>query len=338
VPDPSFHAAVEREGETLVVTWTGDEPVEVIVSTSPTEAGPGRPAAGLQGQNAGIGAGRLVLDGLDPATRYYVHLVRPGGDRVVVAERLVRLEGTLNFRDLGGYVGEGARSVRWGRVFRSDHLGALTPADVAQLERMGVHTVVDFQGAHEREGDNLTELPSGSIRRIERPITDGPAAGVTFYDRVMDRSIERFEVADLTRFYLRTLERAAPIFGEVLSLVADPAHHAVVFHCRAGKDRTGLTAALLLGALGVPDDVVIDDYLLTNRYRSGRRVEVLRPQLLEQGIDIANFEPLFVAPREALADTLVGLAERYGSVVDYLRTEAGLSDAALADLRRHLLT
>jgi protein-tyrosine phosphatase len=256
----------------------------------------------------------------------------------VVAERLVPLEGTLNFRDVGGYAAADGRRVRWGLVFRSDHLGGLTEADVARVERLGVRTVVDFRGAHEHAGQSGGHpLPEASVRRLERPIIDGPAAGVTFYERVRDGTITRFEVADLTRFYLGTLERSAGIFGEVLGLIADPAHHAVVFHCAAGKDRTGLTAALLLGALGVDDETITADYLLTNRFRSGRRVEVLRPRLAEQGLDIDDFEPLFVAPAEAMAGTLAGIVERYGSIEGYLRTAAGLDPSTLADLRRHLL-
>jgi protein-tyrosine phosphatase len=333
VPEPTFQAALERDADTLVVTWTGDEPVAVHVSRSPVD-----PAAdGPDPSEAGARGGRLVLAGLDPATRYYVHLVRPGADTVVVAERLVALEGTLNFRDLGGYVGDGGRRVRWGRVFRSDHLANLTAEDVGRLEAIGVRTVIDYQGAHERVGEAPSALPEATVRRLERPIVDGPADGITFYDRVMDRSITRFETADLTEFYLRTLERSAAIFGEVLGLIADPDHHAVVFHCRAGKDRTGLTAALLLGALGVADADILDDYVLTNRYRSGRRMEILRPELASKGIDIEAFEPLFIAPRETMAATLAGLHERYGSVADYLRSAAGLDDAVLADLRHALL-
>jgi protein-tyrosine phosphatase len=330
VPQTPFRAAVEREGDRLVVTWEGDDPVAVHVSPSPDEPGGVRHAPGT-------GAGRLELDGLDPRSRYYVHLVMPdGGDRVVVAQRLVPLEGTLNFRDLGGYVGADGRRVRWGRVFRSDHLGSLTAADVEALGRLGVRTVVDFRGAHEYDGAPQG-APGEAVRRLERPITDGPAEGVTFYERVMDRTITRFEVADLTDFYLRTLERSAATFGEVLGLAADPAHHSLVFHCAAGKDRTGLTAALLLAALGVGEDDILDDYLLTNRYRSGRRMEVLRPQLAAEGIDIDDFRALFVAPREAMAGALAGVVKRYGSVEDYLSTAAGLDRATLDALRRHLL-
>jgi protein-tyrosine phosphatase len=335
---PPFRATVERDGDRLVVSWEGDEPVAVHVSSSPDEPGAVHPPPPV--------AGRLELDDLDPGTRYYVHLVRDAAspaargapaDTVVVAERLVPLAGTLNFRDIGGYPAADGRRVRWGSVFRSDHLGGLVEDDIERLDRLGVRTVVDFQGAHERADAPRPVLPEG-MRRVDRPIIDGPADGVTFYDRVMQGEITRFDAADLATFYLRTLERSAAVFGEVLALIADPGAHAVVFHCRAGKDRTGLTAALLLGALGVSDEDILDDYELTNRFRSEVRIEVLRPELREHGIDIDDFLALFLAQRASLEGALTGLRRRHGSIEGYLREAAGLDDAVLADLRRHLLT
>jgi protein-tyrosine phosphatase len=329
-PDPRA-AAVERDGDRLIVTWQGDDPVALHVSLSPDDPGDRRHAG-----SGGPAGRRVELVGLDPAERYYVHLVHAGGEAVVAAERLVPLRGTLNFRDLGGYVGAGGRRVRWGRVFRSDHLGDLDADDLDRLARLGVRTVVDYQGAHERGDQIRPELPEG-VRRLERPIVDGPAGGVTFYDQVLNRSVTGFAVEDLMVFYRRTLERAAATFGEVIGLIADPTQHAVVFHCRAGKDRTGLTAALLLGALGVSEEHILDDYELTNRFRSEQRVEEVRSQLAERGIDIEDFLPLFEAPRAALAAALDDLRARWGSFDGYLTGAAGLDDATLADLRRQLL-
>jgi protein-tyrosine phosphatase len=327
VPPPPFRATVERDGDRLVVTWVGDDPVAVHVSLSPDDPGD-VPVSDAR-------AGRVELDGLAADERHYVHLVQAGGDTVVAAERRVPLRGTMNFRDLGGYTGAGGRRVRWGRVFRSDHLGDLDAGDLDLIGRLGVRTVVDYQGAHERGDGPRPELPGA--RRVDRPIVDGPAAGVTFYDRVIDHTVTSFTSEDMAAFYLRTLEGSAATFGEVIGLIADPAHHAVVFHCRAGKDRTGLTAALLLGALGVPEDDILEDYDLTNRFRSARRVEEVRIELAGKGVDIDDFLPLFTASRPAMVTALRGLRERWGSFDNYLTGVAGLDASTLADLRRHLL-
>jgi len=329
---PISHAHVERIGDDLLVTWRGSpgvDDVAVFVSSSPDDAGvdvrdPDRP-------------GRATLSGLDPSERYYVHLLAGDGPFVITAERLVPLEGALNFRDLGGYRGLIGRHVRWGRVFRSDHLGDLTDADLARVERLGVRVVVDYRGPTEHATTPSRIPAEGVIVRLDRSIGDGAIDGVSLYDRIIDGSLTEFTVADLTSFYLRTLETSAAVFGEVLQLAATHDRHAVVFHCTAGKDRTGLTAALLLGALGVDDSDILDDYELTNRFRSGRRVEVVRPQLAEQGVDIDRFLPLFIAPRRALADALHELRARYGSVDRYLIERAGLAGDALDELRSHLL-
>jgi len=254
-----------------------------------------------------------------------------------MGERLIALEGTRNFRDLGGYRGVDGREVAWGLVYRSDHLALLTGADLERLDRLGVKVVVDYRNPYEHEESPSTIVEGGVIRRLDRPIGDGSAAAGSFRDLIEAGRLQSFEAQDLTRFYLETLERSAGTFAEVLGLIADPGNHAVVFHCTAGKDRTGLTAALLLGALGVDDEVILDDYELTNEYRASHRIDELRPELAERGIDIDRIMPLFLAPREAMAGALAGLHERYGSIEDYLRTEAGLDRGVLADLRRHLL-
>jgi protein-tyrosine phosphatase len=330
---PITHANVERIDDELLVTWRGAPDVDdvaVFVSLSPDDAGvdirdPDRP-------------GRAVLRGLDPDQRHYIHLLAGDGPFVITAERLVPLEGALNFRDLGGYRSADGRRVRWGCVFRSDHLGGLTDADLAKLERLGVQVIVDYRGPGEHEATPSRIAADGAMVRMDRAIGDGAVEGVSLYDRIVDGSLTDFGVADLTTFYLATFEASATIFGEVLGLAADHDRHAIVFHCTAGKDRTGLTAALLLAALGVDDPQILDDYELTNRYRSGRRVEVLRPELAEQGIDIDRFLPLFTAPRRALADALIGLRERHGSIERYLTDRAGLTPDAIAQLRAHLLT
>jgi protein-tyrosine phosphatase len=254
-----------------------------------------------------------------------------------MGERRIALEGAQNFRDLGGYRTADGRQVAWGLVYRSDHLALLTGTDLERLDQLGVKVVVDYRNPYEHEMSPSTIVEGGVIRRLDRPIGDGSAAAGSFRDLIESGRLTTFEAADLTRFYLETLERSSGIFAEVLGLIADPSNHAFVFHCTAGKDRTGLTAALLLGALGVDDATILDDYELTNEYRSARRVEELRGELAGRGIDIERIMPLFQAPREAMAATLVGLHERYGSIEDYLRTEAGLDRSTLDDLRRTLL-
>jgi protein-tyrosine phosphatase len=227
--------------------------------------------------------------------------------------------------------------VRWGRVYRSDHLGELTDEDLAAIDRLGVQVIIDYRGPMEHEMTPSRIPLDGPIERRDLAIGDGTVEGVSLWDSIVAGTLPSFGPEELTQFYLATLERSAAIFGEVIGLIADADRHALVFHCTAGKDRTGLTAALLLGSLGVSRGEILDDYELTNRFRSGHRVDELRPVLAEQGVDIDHYLALFVATRKSMADTLLGLEERYGSIDAYLTGPAGLTPAILLDLRQHLL-
>jgi len=250
---------------------------------------------------------------------------------------LVGLQGARNFRDLGGCPTADGRQLRWGRVFRSGHLAALTPADHQVLGALGVQTVVDFRGPLERaEAPPAVALPA-SIEVVLLPVGDGSVERRELIERIRSGQLAQLTSEDMVAFYLLTLDAHADVFGGVLARVADPDSHALVFHCTAGKDRTGLVAALLLTALGVPEPVVLDDYELTNRFRAARRVGELRPELEELGIDIDELLPFFTAPRAVLAGTLEGVRQRYGSVEAYLLEEAEVSSGVLDALRRELL-
>ena len=135
--------------------------------------------------------------------------------------------------------------------------------------------------------------------------------------------------------YLSMLEKQAALFGDLLRVVADPANHPVVIHCTAGKDRTGLGAALLLGAVGVDRDTIITDYALTDEYRSKHRLEEIRPQIEAQGLDLDDLKVLFTAPAETMAATLAGVDERWGGIDGYLTGPAGVSAVTLDDAPGH---
>jgi len=114
---------------------------------------------------------------------------------------------------------------------------------------------------------------------------------------------------------------------------ADPANHPMVFHCTAGKDRTGLMAMLLLGALGVPDEDIVRDYELTTHYRSSKRMVVLRPQLEAAGVDVDAVLPFLTAQAPVMAATIEQLEARHGSIEGYLSGPAAVTPETLRQLR-----
>jgi protein-tyrosine phosphatase len=281
--------------------------------------------------------GKARLTGLDPRVRHYVRLQAPDGEAVVVAERLVPLDGAMNFRDLGGYRGADGRRVRWGRVYRSDNLGGLSDADAEMLTALDVRLVCDLRRDEER-ATAPNRLPDHPKLRMEHlPIGGMAAETATMTTRMMQGEIRDIGPDVMAEVYSTLLEAYADTFGTIVRYAADRANHAMVVHCTAGKDRTGVASALLLAALGVDDKSIVDDYELTTRFHSEPRLAELRPQLEAVGVDLARVETFFTAPRAVMELTLAGLRETWGSVESYLTGPAGVTGATLDALRAALL-
>jgi protein-tyrosine phosphatase len=250
-------------------------------------------------------------------------------------KRLIALEGALNWRDLGGYETSDGCVTRWGRVYRSDGLDQLTDADLDLVGELGIRLVIDFR--IDREVDLApSRLPDhAELRRQRLPIGDD-VAGTTVIERIQSGEITSYRADAVAATYEKILGEAAREFGIALTHAADPANHPMVFHCTAGKDRTGLMAMLLLGALGVPDDEIARDYELTTHFRSSKRLVVLRPQLEAAGVDVDAVLPFLTAQAPVMAATIAALEARHGSIEGYLAGPAGVDARTLADLRAHL--
>ena len=281
--------------------------------------------------------GEVVLDGLDPGYRHYVHVAPAVGAGIVAAERRVPLEGSLNFRDLGGYRTTDGRRVRWGLVFRSDGLDQLTDADLDRLRRMGIRVVHDFRFDLERQR-RPSRLPTDGSILVESLTIGGEASQEReLLDLVMAGELTEIGMDFMVQTYIEMVDSGAAPFGRLLTSLADPDRLPALFHCTAGKDRTGIAAALLLSLLGVDDETVLDDYELSTKLRSDVRIEQLRPTLEAAGVKVENIRPFLSAPRPALAAALALIAERHGSVERYLVEQAKVEPAALDRLRQHLV-
>jgi protein-tyrosine phosphatase len=244
--------------------------------------------------------------------------------------RSVALTGVFNFRDLGGYGAADGRTIRWHTLFRADGLDRLTPADVEVLRPFGLRTVVDLRMAHELD------------ERGHFPVHTYP---VTFHNlSVMDRSWDREQAAAspqapaefLHERYTEMLLEAGPRYAEALRLLAATDAMPAVFHCAAGKDRTGLLAMLVLGALGVAHDDIVEDYALSSTtFESFRTAAANDPAVAEGLAQIPQI--MFAADPMAMSMVLGDIESAHGSVREYVRT-LGVDDAALAELERQLLT
>ena len=181
-------------------------------------------------------------------------------------DRIWRLQGAPNFRDLGGYPGHGGRPLRWRRLFRSDHLAGLTAADRERLAPLQLQRAFDFRGVAERAATpyqmaGLTQHSLAIEPTVVQRMNELAAAGCTLTAALMTELMSQL-YRDLIN---DRADRFAQLFEHLIECDA-PA----VLHCTAGKDRTGVAVALVLLALGVPRDLVLQDYLLTNELVGGR--------------------------------------------------------------------
>jgi protein-tyrosine phosphatase len=240
--------------------------------------------------------------------------------------RHLNLAGASNFRDLGGYRSCDGRAVRWRQIFRSNHLGHVTQADIEVLRGLGLKSAFDFRGTEERvaaicrlTGITVHSLPIEptvvAALRAKRAqgmvLTAADAIGVM---RDSYRNYVRNNTPSFRALFVHLLQDRAPL----------------VIHCTAGKDRTGFACALILHALGVPDELIAEDYLLTNRYyqrdatASGDLPDDVRQVL-------GSVQTSFLAAAFEAAST------DYGNLESYLSDGLGLGAAQRASLEARYL-
>ncbi|MHB1447361.1 MAG: tyrosine-protein phosphatase, partial [Acidimicrobiales bacterium] len=185
------------------------------------------------------------------------------------------LEGCLNLRDIGGYPAVTGRMVRTGCLFRSDELCALTDEDLVAVTRLGIKVVFDLRHHGERQA-RPSRLPP-DVELLERRTEPTEGAAVTIEEQIATASLPERDDSWMGKIYAELLEHMAPDFRVIVERAAEARARPLLFHCAAGKDRTGLTAAILLGLLGVPDEVILDDYELTNDHYTPGRLSALEP-------------------------------------------------------------
>jgi len=227
------------------------------------------------------------------------------------------LIGASNFRDLGGYAVPDGRVVRWRRIFRSDHLAALTAHDLRVLTDLGLGRAVDFRG--QAESAALTyDLPDVRYQALPiEPTVVQRAKEMARAGRQMTAPVAVQLMQDTYRAFVS--DNARQFAGLFEQLLAEDTP--LVFHCTAGKDRTGFAAALILLALGVPRPVVMQDYLLTNGlYR--------RPQSLVSSAPNEVLDVIWRVQEDFLQAALQAVDRDHGGVLPYLAQRLGVDDAA----------
>jgi protein-tyrosine phosphatase len=239
--------------------------------------------------------------------------------------RHLALQGASNFRDLGGYPTIDGRTTRWRHIFRSNHLGQLTAADVEIVRALGVRSAFDFRGVEERAA-GICVVNEITVHSLPIEPTVVAALRAELDRGTLTAAVALELMRESYRNYVRhNTHSFRALFGHLLEDRAP-----LVIHCTAGKDRTGFASALILHALGVPDDVIAEDYLLTNRfYRRDATAAIDLPE------DVRNAIGSVEASYLAAAFETVG--KDYGDLETYLRDGLKLGKAERTALKERYL-
>jgi protein-tyrosine phosphatase len=244
---------------------------------------------------------------------------------VLEASRHLPLDGTYNVRDIGGYTTRPGRRTRWRTLLRADSLHRLTAPAQAELLACGVRTIVDLRHVGEQLAAPNVFAGSSAVRYLHAPLLEDPTTRAS--------SAPAASLSEIYRLALRTRgDQIAAIFNQ---LAVDDGLPALV-HCTAGKDRTGIVVALLLGLVGVPNEIIAEDYALSATYLQGGYFDEARLRAEQAGISWSEYQLRLVCPAPLMLDTLAWLQAEYGGVEGYL-LGVGLPAWVLDSLRERLL-
>ena len=285
----------------------------------------------------------LVIADLEPDARYYFDLVGPD-NTLRVSERRLPLEGSDNFRDLGGLPAADGKRVRWGVFYRADKLSELTPRDLAYLRSLELESVVDLRSEQEI-ADAPDVLPRGAadepVDYVHLPIYNEAEDTADIKGQILAGTFGRDDADNLLVEVNRLLASSeAYRFRPFMDLIRDPARVPVAYHCTSGKDRTGFATFLILHTLGVDSALVFDDYLMSNHYRFDRNRRNLRKVNFAQyvkPVDPEVLKPLMLVDPRYLQAAVDEIEARYGTVDSFLLAEYGVTDTVKAQLRERYL-
>lgn len=258
------------------------------------------------------------------------------------------LEGTFNFRDTGGLPLTGGGSTAAGVLYRSDAISALTPAGLRDLAGSGISVIVDYRTPAEQQMAPDRLPAEMKVQKVDLPLLEGaftgmaqtamqrasssgdPAAAAQAVQEAVDR------LPDLGRIYTGMLQHGAPEFARTARAAATT-EGAVLVHCTAGKDRTGVSVALLLDAAGVETDAIVADYERSAENLAGEWSDRMLGMVAGMGVPLTGAVTTLItgAPAAAIRTALAWVEEHHGSSAAYLRS-GGLSEAELFQLRARL--
>lgn len=254
----------------------------------------------------GEGSGIFPID-IDTVHRSYFKLVIPNDGCTLLAESQLPMAGAYNFRDLGGIKNTEGRRIKWGMLFRSDDLSNLTNEDITYLSNIPISSVIDFRAIAETRR-NPDHLPSGVRFTYPLSITRMNLSNEGVEAKLEESNIDMY-MKQMNRLLVSDpacLKAYRTFFNIIQHRLSPP----IVFHCSAGKDRTGMAAALILYALGVDDRTIMEDYLASRIYLADKYQAIITKY--------PRAESMFTVKRPFLQAGINQIKREHGSVEAFL--------------------
>ncbi len=273
-------------------------------------------------------------------------LVNPAFSDDLHNDREIHLKGTTNTRDIGGYQISDSRTLRPGQIIRSENLSRLTAADFQKLEEIGVKTVIDLRTDKEHDKAPTVWQGDNPPQFFHLPVGDSKNDWFNAQRRMMKRNrfTEEQALEHMVEGYRMIAEEGSSSYEKLMALALDESNWPILIHCNAGKDRAGVAVTLLLEALGVDREIIMDEYLLTNELG---RTEAKAKFLAKQGKSSRNggkrargpsaeaWSPIVGVRAEMLEAYYASVEEQYGSMDAFL-TEIGVDQDARRSLKASL--
>jgi protein-tyrosine phosphatase len=275
-------------------------------------------------------------------------LVNPAFSDELKYDREIHLKGTSNTRDIGGYLTSDLRTLRWRQIIRSENLSRLTASDFQKLEEIGVKTVIDLRTDREHEQSPTVWLGDNPPRFFHFPVGDAQNDWFNAQRKMMksNRFTEEQALEHMVEGYRMIAEVGPPSFQKLMDLVLDQSNWPILIHCNAGKDRAGVAVTLILEALGVDRETIMEEFLLTNEigrseekaiFLSKKRKSSRSVGGRNKGSSASAWFPIVGVQAEMLEAFYASVEAEYGSMDAFL-TVLGVDQDARKALTASLIT
>lgn len=283
--------------------------------------------------------------------RTYFIIEIAGQSPLLFGHRILPIPGMFNFRDIGGYRTQSGKRIKWGVGYRSDHLCNMDAEGFEYMRNLQLRTIVDYRSDREiKENPNPDISPDINSYCLDpqahTAVVAGSAQNLDTSKYLMDRAEQAVAKGEKgsqqmieQQLQFVSSSKSKQAFSQMLKILSDPTRNPSVQHCRGGKDRTGFALMLLEGLLGVPEDLLVYDYMLTHRAREKKNALYYQRFLeMTQDKKIADYlYSLYDTKPEFIEASIAKIIEEYGSIADYAKKELDISETDIQNLKEVFL-